>query len=146
MTEFKIIGLYRVVPTKESITQAARYHEYNWLIDEHGEYVDEIYWDNHENLGLLEAQICGSFAPGELLAVISQDDQAPYMEFYLDSTGSRLLSEDDAIETEDRRVCFFLHFVGPAIPLRVDQSELKLPPWSELPERLKPFTHYLPVD
>ncbi len=145
MTEFKIVGLYRVVPTKESITQAARYHDYNWLIDENGEYVDEIYSDNHENLGLLEVQIGGSFAPSDLLATISQGDQAPYMEFYLDSTGTRPLSEDDAIETEDRRICFFLHFVEPAIPLRVDQAELKLLPWSELPERLKPFTHYLPV-
>jgi hypothetical protein len=116
------------------------------LIDEHGEYVDEIHWENHESLGLLEEQIGGAFAPSELLAVMSHGDQAPYMEFYLDSIGSQLLSEDNAIEIEDRRVCFFLHFVDPAIPLRVNQVELKLPPWSELPERLKPFTHYLPVD
>jgi hypothetical protein len=146
VAEFKIIGMYRITPTRKSILHAARYHGYNWLIDEHGEYVDEIHWGNLEDLGLLEAQILGPFAPSELLADTSHGDQAPYMEFYLDSRGSQPLSEDDAIEMKDRRVCFFLHFVDPAMPLRVSLGELKLPPWSELPERLKPFTHYLPVD
>jgi hypothetical protein len=143
--KFKIIGLYRIAPTKKSITQAARYHDYGWLIDDYGEYVEEIYWDNHEDLGLLEAQIRGAFAPRELLALIAQDDQAPYMEFYLDSTGSRLLSPAEAIETEDRRVCFFLHFIDLAKPLRVGKEEIGLPPWSPLPKRLQPFAHYLPV-
>ena len=143
----KILGLYRITPTKESIIKAARYHKYDgWLLDDHGEYVDEVYWDNFENLGLLEIQIHGDFKPGDLLADISHEDQVPYLEFYLDSAGSQLLSENGAINTESRHVCFFLHFVDPAKSLCIAKENFSLPHWSELPKRLEPFTHYLPVD
>ena len=146
MAEYKIFGLYKIIPTKESILRAASYHEYHWLIGEHGEYVDEIYWGNHENLGLFEMQVSGFVDPPELLNSILLSDQAPYMEFYLDPTGSQLITEDDAIESEDRRICFFLHFIDLQKPIKIDQEEVDLPPWSELPERLEPFAHYLPVD
>ena len=38
MTEIGVIGLFRIEPTLDSIIQAARYHEYSFLLDEKGEY------------------------------------------------------------------------------------------------------------
>ncbi|MEW5870365.1 MAG: hypothetical protein AB1894_13910 [Chloroflexota bacterium] len=146
MNDLKIIGLYRIVPTMESILRAVQYYDYDWLLDEDGEYEDEIYWENHENLGLLEVQVRGAFSPDELMASISLGDQAPYMEFYLNASGSSLLSDEAINESQDCRACFFLHFVDPAKPLEVARERIALPAWSELPARLEPFAHYLPLD
>ena len=141
----QIVGVYRIAPTYESILEAARYHGYHWLINQEGKYTDEIYWDSLENLALVEVQIQGRFSPDDWL-LVSQNDQAPYMEFYLDDTGTRLLSEKEAIGAGVGRACFFLHFIDTTRSLKVGEGELALPPVSELPERLRPFTHYLPVD
>lgn len=145
MATLQVIGVYQITPTYESILEAARYHKCDWLVNEGGEYIDVIYWDDLENLALVEVQIQGWFSSDGLLSVF-QDDQAPYMEFYLDATGTRLLAESEAIEIGNSRLCFFLHFVDTTKPLKVGEDELTLPPTSELPERLRPFTHYLPVD
>jgi len=142
---FQIIGVYQIRPTTESILEAARYHGYDWLINEEGSFEDEIYWDNFQNLALVEVQINGKFSLDDWFN-ISQNDQAPYMEFYLDEAGTRLLSEKEAVETGIGRACFFLHFVDTTRPLKVGEDEPSLPPMSELPERLMPFTHYVPVD
>jgi len=77
MTIYQIIGLYPIVPSIESIKEAARFHGYDWLFDEQGNYADTLYWENHENLSLLEMQISGVFTSKELLVQISHGDQAP---------------------------------------------------------------------
>lgn len=145
-TNIQVVGLYNVVPSEESIIEAAHHHEYDWLLDEDGNYTDEINWDNHENLGLVELQIYGHLSPTEFINSIYQGDQVPYMEFWLDADGSSVLSEDDAVATAGRRVCFFLHFIEDMKPIAVAGKELLLPPRTTLPARLVPYTHYLPVD
>jgi hypothetical protein len=144
-SSYRLIGVYKIIPTEESIVKAARYHECDFLLDEAGRYTDEIYWDNHKNLALLEFQVSGSFTMNDLMK-ISQDDQAPYMEYYLDPRGEKCIDENQAIRRDGRRVCFFLHFVDTTKPLIIDQQKIPLTAMQDLPERLIPFTHYLPVD
>ena len=147
------MGVYKVTPTAESIIQAVTYHKYDWLLDPKGDFVDEVYWENFENLCLIELQISGEFKPN-LLQTISQrrskdvyaSEQAPYLEYYLDSLGINLLSEQEASATQNCRVCFFLHFTNTNQPLRVDDTLIKLPSISELPKRLIQFTNYVPPD
>ncbi len=145
MGTLEVVGIYAVIPSIESIVNAARYHECDYLLDDAGNYTDEIYWNGFENLALVEIQIQGEFSQRDIDS-IKQNDQAPYMEFYLDSTGTQLVSEDEAKQTDNCRVCFFLHFVDTAKPLAVGRDQLELPTRTVLPERLKPYTHYLPVD
>ena len=156
MTTFDIIGVYKVIPTAESIIQAVTFHKYDWLLDDKGEFVDEVYWENFENLCLIELQVSGEFK-SNLLQAISQrrskdvdgSEQAPYLEYYLDSFGKKLLSEQEAISTDNCRVCVFsafLHFTDTNQPLRVGETLIELPSISELPERLVQFTNYVPSD
>ena len=151
MTTFDIIGVYKVVPTAESIMKAIKFHKYDWLLNNKGEFTDEVFWENFENLCLIELQVSGEFET-DLLQAISQrcsedtdgNEQVPYLEYYLDSAGKNLLSEQDAISTDNRRVCFFLHFTDTNLPLRVGETLIELPSISELPERLVQFTNYVP--
>ncbi len=153
MTTFDIIGVYKVIPTAESIIQAVTFHKYDWLLDDEGEFVDEVYWENFENLCLIELQVSGELKTN-LLQAISQkrskdvegNEQVPYLEYYLDSFGKNLLSEQEAISIDNRRVCFFLHFTDTNQPLRVGETLIELPSISELPERLVQFTNYVPPD
>lgn len=145
MAKFKLIGLYQIIPTKESLILAAKFHGYDWLLQNDGGFGDEIEWDEFQNLGLLEFQAFGEYSPGDLLH-IHQNDQSPYLEFYLDPAGVEHLTEDTAVKTDGRRVCFFLHFVDISSPLRVGEEEIGLPTMSQLPNRLVPLTHYIPVD
>jgi len=145
MATFILIGVYRIFPTANSISAAIRYHEYDWLLEEKGEYNQIISLENSKNLCLIEAKLVGQYSPSELIEV-SQDDQAPYMEFYLDPTGTKLLTEEEAIRLHDRRICFFLHFTDPSRYLQVGDKKLTLTPVSKLPDRLMPYTHYIPVD
>ena len=137
---YNIIGLYSIIPTEETIVEAVRFHKYKWLLND----TDEIYWDNHEDLTLVEIQISGKFST-KVLDSISQNDQAPYLEYYLDPTGTSLLSEKEAVEFDNRRLCFFIHFTDTNQPLQIDDTNLELPSISALPKRLQPFTHYIPV-
>jgi len=142
---YRLIGIYKIIPTEESIVEAARYHDYGFLLDDEGRYVDEIPWENHENLALIEFQVSGSFTPNDLMK-ITQGDQAPYMEYYLNPTGDKCVDENQAIRRDGRRVCFFMHFLATTKPLIVDKQKIDLTAMQDLPERLIPFTHYLPVD
>jgi len=145
--EFLLIGLYRIVPTLESISVAARYHcGYDHVLDESGVWKEEVPWDQFQDLGLVELEIRGRHAR-EHIDSISHGDQAAYDEFYLDGSGANLIPEEEAFAiSEPRRVCFFLHFINPNWPLKIYGVKFKLPSFAELPERLKPLTHYLPVD
>jgi hypothetical protein len=145
MTNFQLIGVYRVIPTERSIAIAAKYHEYDWLIDDKGNLKDEITWSDFKNLGLLEFQVFGEYSPTELVS-ISQNDQSPYMEFYLDPKGTKSIEEKDALDIEGRRVCFFLHFINTSKPVRVGNQEVNLPALTDLPARLAPYTYYVPID
>jgi hypothetical protein len=144
--EVEIVGVYHIEPTEETIAEAARYHDYDWLLDEDGNYIDEIDWSNHENLGLVELKITGDISPAEFANSISQEDQVPYMEFWTDRNGNRIIPKEEADTTEGRRVCFFLHFIDHIKPLIVAGKDFRLPAWSTLPDRLTPFTYYVPVD
>jgi hypothetical protein len=150
MSTFKIIGVYRVIPTMASIQAAVRFHNYSWLSDEDGRYCDEIYWDKFENLALIEMQISGEFPTGLIdsisLGERSEFNQVPYLEFYLDQSGIRLISDEEAVLTEERRLCFYLHFTDTSQPLQIGPCQVDLPELTELPKRLEPFIHYLPVD
>ena len=149
----KIIGVYKIKPTIESISQAARYHEYDDFIDSEGNYSEAIYWKDFKNLCLFEIQISGEFT-AKLLYDISQKDprvkawneQVPYLEFFLNESGDSLLTEEEAFSVENRRICFFLHFTNKRLPLTVGQTNLKLPKFTPLPQRLIGFTHYSPPD
>jgi hypothetical protein len=149
----EIVGVYKIVPTMESILEAVKFHKYHWLLDENGKYTDEIYWHVFENMCLIELQIKGCFEP-DIFMVIKQiqpgiakeSQQSPYMEFYLDSPGEKLISEQEAEKLEDRRICFFLHFVDPNRPLSIGEFPLSMPPITALPDRLIPYTHYVPPD
>ena len=153
MATFEIIGVYKITPTLESIIRAVTFQKYDWLLNDKGEFVDEIYWENFEDLGLIELQVSGDFTPNLLQAIsqkhsedIEGNEQAPYLEYYLESSGKSLLSEEEAISADNRRICFFLHFTNTSLPLRVGETLIKLPSISELPERLIEFTNYVPSD
>lgn len=145
MASFNLIGFYKIIPTQESIVLAAKFHEYDWLINGEGEYVEKIDITSLINLYLFEFQVAGIYSPNELLE-IKQGDQSPYLEYYTDPTGENYLNENDAIHTDNRRVCFFLHFVDITKPLQVKGKITNLPIPKQLPNRLEPFTHYVPVD
>ncbi len=145
MAQYKLVGVYRIQPTLESISAAASYHKHTWLLDDDGRFTEPIIWEHLTNLGLVELQAFGEFSPVEL-AYITQNGQSPYLEFYLDPVGTALLSEAEAVTTADRRVCFFLHFVDTSAALLLQAQTLTLPPMSELPARLAPYAHYVPVD
>jgi hypothetical protein len=142
---YRLIGAYKIIPSEASFANAARYHECDDLFDEKGRFTGEIDWGNYQNLALLEFQVSGSFTMNDLMK-ISQGDQAPYMEFYLDPGGNKCVDENQAIRRNGRRVCFFMHFLDVSRPLIIDNQEIKLTPMQDLPARLIPFTHYLPVE
>jgi hypothetical protein len=128
MAIYKIIGTYKVTPTTESIIQAAKFYKYDWLIDNDGNYVNKISWENTDNLVLIEIQVLGDITP-DLPHSISQGNsnsgsQVPYLEYYLDPTGKNLLSEQDAILINNRRLCFFLHFVDTSEPLNISGNSM----------------------
>lgn len=144
--ELHVVGVYSISPTLASISIAAKYHHLDRLLDAGGRFNETIRWESHVNLRLVEIQIKGDFLPRELMLAISMNGQAPYMEFYLDAQGEALLSEETAVATPNRRVCFFLHFVTANKPLDVAGRPITLPSEGELPNRLADFTHYMPVD
>jgi hypothetical protein len=150
MATFKCIGVYRIIPTKESIINAAQFHQYKWLLDNTLKYFDEIEWENHRNLTLIEIQVSGDFTTDLLQTIfqsnITSGDQAPYMEYYLDPMGIKLLSEQEAVNMDNRRICFFLHFTNTDNPLNINDIEIELQSVSDLPGRLQSFTHYIPAD
>lgn len=143
--EIKIIGVYKISPSLISAIEAAKYHQYNWLLDDEGNYVDPIDWENLKDLTLVELQINGPFVTDDLIE-IRQDDQSPYMEFYLDTIGKQLITEDQAIQAENHRICFFLHFTNIKKPLLIKDKPYRLPAVGTLPDRLIAFTHYVPAD
>jgi hypothetical protein len=142
---YRLVGVYKIIPSEASFVNAARYHECDDLLDEKGRFTGEIDWGNYQNLALLEFQVSGSFTMNDLMK-ISQGDQAPYMEFYLDPSGNKCVDENQAIRRNGRRVCFFMHFLDTKKPLVIDKQKITLTAMEDLPERLISFTHYLPVD
>jgi hypothetical protein len=153
MATFQIIGVYKITPTVESIIQAVKFHKYEWLLDENDQFADTLDWENFENLSLIEMQVSGDFNPSLLQAIsqrhpddIDGSEQVPYLEYYLDPSGKKLLSEEEAISVDHRRVCFFLHFTDTNLSLKLGETLIELPPIAELPERLIEFTHYVPPD
>lgn len=129
----------------ESLSVAAKYYHYDWLIDSQGRYKAKVDWNAFQNLCLLEFEVRGEFSPSEL-EEITQGDQAPYLEAYLDTSGTRRLSEDEAIQTDGRRVCFFMHFLEIGLPIRVAGEAIEVKSIGELPDRLAGMIPYVPPD
>ncbi len=129
----------------ESMSAAAKYYGYDWLMDSQGRFQEAVESNTFENLALLEFQVMGAFSPRELEG-ISQGEQAPYLEAFLDVSGTKRLSEKEAIQTDGRRVCFFLHFLDIHQPIWVGHHGIELQAMSELPERLLGLVPYLPPD
>lgn len=144
--QLTIVGVYPVAPTVESIARAAKYHKYEHLLDENGTFQEPIVRSNHTDLCLVEAQIDGEFSPRALMRQIVANDQAPYLEFYLDTDGKTLIPESVAVSTPKRRVCFFLHFLAADMVMNVGNASLQTPARESIPERLISFVHYVPVD
>lgn len=145
MVKLKIIGTYSIYPTQESIVQAAQFHHYEWLIDENGHYKDNIVWEDFKDLTLIEVLIKGKVSTN-FVSTIRQEDQAPYLEYFTDRTGNKILSEKDALATNKFRLCFFLYFTDISKPIEINGEEFSLVPFSDLPERLKLFTHFIPAN
>ncbi|WDI42178.1 toxin-antitoxin system YwqK family antitoxin [Bremerella sp. P1] len=144
--QLTIVGVYPVVPTAESIAQAAQYHKYEHLLDANGSFQEPIVWANNNDLCLVEVQIDGDFSPRALIRSIGANDQAPYLEFYIDAAGTTLISESVAVSTPKRRVCFFLHFLADNVVIKSGNDSLNTPARGPVPERLASFVHYVPVD
>lgn len=145
-TVYKIIGVYKIQPTIETIMKAVDYHGYDFLLNEDGEFTDHIYWDDLKNLFLIELGITGPFSGSAELSNIVHQDQAPYMEFFLDESGNELITEEQAVQASQSRVCFFLHDVNLDKPIEIFKQKHPFPGVTPLPDRLISFTHYLPVD
>ena len=94
----------------------------------------------------------GEYSENELLRLTHGPlDQAPYLEFYLDETGTEKIAYEKAVSMEVRRISFFLHSVDVSQPLNIKQGKkvvqtLSLPQITKLPERLMPFCFYIPYD
>ncbi len=144
MAAFRLVAAYHVRPTKASIIAAAKYHGFTWLLDDRGELRPDVPTRNMNRVALLEFEVFGAYSPAEVSS-ITYGDQRPYLEFYLDPSGTRDLEEREAVQMDGRRLCFFVHAVEPSRTLRVADRKIDLPPLTELPARLVPFTHYAPA-
>lgn len=142
---YRLIGVYKIRPTRASVNEAIHYHKQDFLLNEQGEFKERLRRADLEGLVLVETQVMGYFVPDDLDAM-SQGDQVPYLEYFLDASGRKILTVKEASETVNPRVCFFLHFADINQPLKMGSQYLTLTPFKRLPKRLKPFTHYLPVD
>ena len=145
MATFNLIGSYRITPDKVSLAIAARYHRYNWLVNGDNEFIGDLDPNIFKDLGLLEFLVSGNFSSKELLN-ISHNDQSPYLEYYLNEAGTDAIDEKKAVANGIFRICFFIHFVDVTQPLYINGQKIKLPEMDQLPDRLLPFTHYVPVD
>lgn len=145
MALYRLIDLYKFTPSMLSLSVAAHYLQYTWLLNSNNQFVGDIDWALFKNLGLIEFRVSGDYSPKELLN-ISHNDQYPYLEFYLNESGTASIGINDLTTNKEFRVCFFLHFIDISKPLRIDVMEIPLPPMSDMPIRLAPFAHYVPVD
>ena len=108
LSKVELIGVYPIHVTQDSINEAIKYHLFDWMADDQWNYTLPIHWDAFENLVLVELQLSGKLTK-ESLNGIYHKFEVPYMPFYLSSDGSELLDETQAIKTNNRRFCFFLH-------------------------------------
>jgi hypothetical protein len=144
-SKVELIGVYPIHVTRDSINKAVIYHLFDWMIDDMGNYNLPIDWNMFENLVLVELQWAGKFTTERLKGVLHQFE-VPYMPFFLSTDGECLLNEESAMQASDRRICFFLHKFKITEPIVIGKKTIKVNTLSELPLRLKPFTHYVPVE
>ncbi len=160
MANYKIIGTYKIEISCQSLALAVQH--YGWADDwltESGGLKEEIWlWymneraEEKDTIALVEANITGEYSENELLGVTHGPlEQAPYLEFYLDETGTEKIPYEKAVAITSRRICFFLHFVDVSQPVIIKQGKkivqsLQLLPIEELPERIKPHCFYIPYD
>ena len=74
-------------------------------------------------------------------------DQAPYEETYLSADGLGVIDAGgDVPEVEPLRICFYLHFVDVALPLRTSYGDVAIPALQPVPDRLRALVPYEPVE
>lgn len=144
-SQIDIIGVYPITPNHDSIIRAINYHEYTWLLNEDHQLKKKINFENYHGLSLIEILVQGSLATS-IVESISQQNQAPYLEFYFDPSGMFILEEDQLEKCSNFRLCFFIHFVDVNSPININNQSYVLPSISDLPSRLKPYVHYVPID
>jgi hypothetical protein len=144
-THFKIIGIYPIRVTQDSINEAIKYHMFDWMADDQWHYTLPIRWNAFENLVLVELQWSGKIKK-ESVKSIYHKFEVPYMPFYLSADGTELINEKQASQTANRRICFFLHGFDISQPIIFGKKKIKVAALSDLPYRLQPFTHYVPVE
>jgi len=161
MASFDVIGVYKVEVTRESITAAAKHYPWanNEIVPETGE-LREDFWqvyleeqaEDKDKIFLVEVDIRGEYSVEDLNGFSHGPlEQAPWLEFYLDETGTNEISYEQAVSMDHRRVCFFMHFVEVDQPINILQGKkvvhrLPLPAITQLPERLQPLCFYFPYD
>ncbi len=159
VTKVKAVGSHACRITRQSLADAARFWSYDFLLDEHGQFKERFNRSFAPDLVFVELHIEGEFRRFEEIEIYGQ---VPYLPIVLDASGTTLLCKLAGLPAErdrqlntwsERRLCFFLHRIyfstskrRPLPALRVGEGTIELAARTVLPERLRPFQHYVPVD
>lgn len=162
--EIRLVGAYRVAPTRKQMGDAALFFGEDHLVTKAGLIrAKEVSQHDLEDLVLIELEVSGPFSVDDVSCHVRNSEQSPYLEFYMSADGKELLyhpNRDDFLDpspslkatfdevlnmTETRRICFFLHFVTVGATIRCKEAFLKVDGILEQPGRLDPYAHYLPV-
>jgi len=160
----ELVGAYRIKPTRKQMGQSALFFGYDYLVTKAGLMrANEVSQFDLQDLALIELAIYGEVAVRDFMCQTLNSEQVAYLEFYLSEDGEELLyhpTRDDSLSQlpsmksafesvvnmkEPRRICFFLHFVSPGTTIRHRGTTLTVTDLLDLPSRLEPFTHYIPV-
>jgi hypothetical protein len=160
----ELVGAYRMEPTRKQMGQAALFFGYDYLVTKTGLIrANEVSQYDLQDLALIELAVCGEVSVRDFVCRTNKSEQVAYLEFYLSADGEELLyhpTRDDSLSQlpsmksafeavikmeEPRRICFFLHFVSSGTTIRHKGTSLTVVELLDLPSRLEPFAHYIPV-
>jgi hypothetical protein len=137
----EIVGLYPVTITPEALQDK---------IDRNPGYTSlsfDYLLSLFESLYLFELTVSEAGKIQSFINHITQEtgeDQAPYLEAYLDDKGTRQIDQPDEAAGYPCRLCFYLHFVDLGVPLDVAGRHLPLPEPVTMPKRLSALLDYTP--
>ena len=160
----ELVGAYRMKPTRKQMGQAALFFGYDYLVTKAGLIrANEVSQHDLQDLALIELAVSGEVSVRDFICRTFNSEQVAYLEFFLSEDGEELLyhpTRDDSLSRlpsmksafesvvnmiEPRRICFFLHFVSPGTSIRHRGTNLTVAEMLDLPSRLEPFAHYIPV-
>ena len=150
----KILNAYKIpLPTKKELGQAAKYYGYDHLITKTGTYKEKYGTYNFQDLGYLEVLADKSF---NVRNVNYENTQVPYLEIYLDEHKDEVIyNPNGSLETrigdkedlpERFRVLFFIHFLKEDTKILYNTDKHYILDIHELPDNLKKYAQYIPVD